>query len=78
MSKYVWEVDLRSRKTGNSIETLFSGEHDAACIFIQEWYENNDIPEYVEGMSFEKLHDGSEGIFADLYETNDPHGIGKY
>ena len=31
MSKEVWEVDLRSRKTGNSIETIFSGEHGAAC-----------------------------------------------
>lgn len=78
MSEYVWEVDLRSRKTGDSIETIFSGEHDAACAYIQEWYENNDILGYVDGMRFEDLHDGSEGVFADLYETNDPHGIGKY
>lgn len=78
MNKEVWEVDLRSRKTGNSIETIFSGEHDAACNCIQEWYENNDIPGYINGMSFEELHDGSDGVFADLYATDRPHGIGKY
>lgn len=32
----IWKVDLRSRKTGCSIETIFSGEHDAACDYIQE------------------------------------------
>ena len=26
MNKEIWEVDLRSRKTGNSIETIFSGD----------------------------------------------------
>jgi len=27
-----WEIDLRSRKDGNSTETIFSGEsHDEAC-----------------------------------------------
>lgn len=78
MSEYVWEVDLRSRKTGNSIRTIFSGEHDSACDVMNEWYKNNNVPGYVEGMSFEELHDGSEGVFADLYETNEPHGIGEY
>ena len=73
----IWKVDLRSRKTGCSIETIFSGEHDAACDYIQEWYENNDIPGYVDGMSFEELHDGSEGVFAYLYLADIPHGIGK-
>ena len=28
-------------------------------------------------MSFEELHDGSEGVFADLYLADIPHGIGK-
>ena len=31
----------------------------------------------VDGMSFEELHDGSEGVFADLYLADIPHGIGK-
>lgn len=78
MSKEVWEVDLRSRKTGNSIETIFSGEHDVVCEFMDQWYKNNTIPGYVDGMMFEDLHDGSEGVFADLYATYTPHGIGKY
>ena len=78
MNKEIWEVDLRSRKTGNSIETIFSGEHDAACEFMDEWYKNNTIPGYVDGMRFEDLHDGSEGVFADLYATYTPHEIGKY
>ena len=72
MNKEIWEVDLRSRKTGNSIETIFSGEHDAACEFMNEWYKNNTIPGYVDGMRYEDLIDGSEGVFADLYEVNIP------
>lgn len=72
MYKDIWEVDLRSRKTGNSIETIFSGEHDAACEFIDEWYKNNTVHGYVDGMEFEKLHDGSDGVFADLYEVRMP------
>ena len=28
-------------------------------------------------VTFEELHDGSEGVFADLYLADIPHGIGK-
>lgn len=75
MGKEEWDVDLRSRKTGHAIKTIFSGEHDAACEFIDEWYKNNDIPGYEDGMMFEQLIDGSEGVFADLFLIDIPTDI---
>lgn len=46
---------------------------------LQDFWNGGDMMKYPsDTISFEKLHDGSEGIFADLYEINDPYGIGKY
>ena len=72
-----WEVDLRSRKDGNSVETIFSGEdHDEACDYLQHWYdEHQEIDGEVDRQS---LIDGSDGVFADIYCTTSPHGIGKW
>ena len=39
MKTNYWEVDLRSRKDGNNIETIFSGEwHDEARDCLNSWY----------------------------------------
>ena len=33
-----WETDIRSRETGNTIKTIYSGEsHDEACDIADEW-----------------------------------------
>jgi len=75
-----WEVDLRSRKTGDSIETIYSGEYDKACEVLENWYkEHPDIDaELPENEGLEYYVDGTEGIFADIYATSTPHGIGKW
>ena len=59
-----WEVDIRSRKDGESIETIFSGCHDDACQIMNSWYNNHgmDIKK-----DLESYVDGTDGIFADLY-----------
>lgn len=76
-----YEIDLRSCKDGNSIETIYSEEdHDEAMECFNKWYEEHtefnlkDLGE--EGI--EELVDGTDKIFADIYYTNEPHGLGKW
>lgn len=72
-----WEIDVRSRKTGNSIETIYSGEsHDAACECLDRWYEEH--PDVDGDADRESLVDGSDGTFADIYCTETPHGLGPW
>ena len=77
-TKEIWEVDLRSRKTGNSVETIYSGEsHDEACNVMNKWYEEH--PEmHLSGCGLEDFVDGNDGVFADIYLVDEPHGIGKW
>ena len=75
-----WEVDLRSRKDGNTVETIFSGEwHDEAYDCLNRWYKENmgiDINEIE--TKLDNYIDGTDGVFADVYLTDTPHGIGKW
>ena len=71
----MWEVDLRSRKTGNSIETIFSGSHDDACTVLQNWYDNHQM-DYK--LNRDDYIDGTNGVFADIYDVIEPHGVGKW
>lgn len=70
-----WEVDIRSRKTGDSIETIYSGDHDAACDVMQKWYNDHGMSYEVD---IESYVDGTDGVFADIYATSTPHGVGKW
>jgi hypothetical protein len=77
MREDYWEVDLRSRKDGNSIETIFSGKsHDEACDCLNRWYKEH--PELDVEADRESLIDESDGVFADIYCTTLPHGVGKW
>lgn len=72
-----WEVDIRSRKTGDSIETIFSGEwYDEAMDCLNRWYDEH--PELDVNYPREDYVDGSDGVFADIYATSTPHGVGKW
>lgn len=60
----LYEVDLRSRITGDSVECIYSGDSDTAHEVMNEWYRNHPT------MSMEDregLIDGTDGVFADLY-----------
>lgn len=70
-----WEVDIRSRKTGDSIETIYSGDHDTACDVMQKWYNDHNMSYEVD---IENYVDGTDGVFADIYATSTPHGVGKW
>lgn len=66
-----YEVDLRRRKDGNSVETIYSGgKHDKAWDMTAKWNKDN-IPDYDEKKYYESYVDGSEGLFADVYEVEE-------
>ena len=59
-----YEIDIRSRKTGNTIETIFSGDYDKAYSVLDNWYKNHP------DMNIECIDgylDGTDGVFADIY-----------
>lgn len=76
MNETWFEIDLRSRKTGNTVETICSTtDHDEACRALDELYWDNGI-EFPNDV--EQFVDGSDGVFADIYITEKPHGVGKW
>lgn len=77
-----YEVDLRNRKTGDSVECIYSGDdHDKACEIAEKWNKEN-LADYNEGFGFEDYVDGeTDGLSADVYvieNLSDIHGVGKF
>lgn len=82
-TEIVYEVDLRDRKTGNSVECIYSGtNHAEAYEIADKWNKEHGLGELQEEYeSYEELCDGSDGLFADVYHVEDKenvHGVGKY
>ena len=79
-----YEVDLRERKTGNSVETIYSGtDLTEAYEIADKWNMEHGLGEIQEDYeSYEELCDyKSYGLFADVYHVEnekDIHGIGEY
>ena len=68
----MYNVDLRSRETGNSEVKgiLVTDSHDKAWKFAREWNERN-LPDYNVERAYESYKDGTKGLFADVYEIPD-------
>ena len=65
-----YEVDLRSRKTGDTVKTIFSGDsHDKAWEVRDNWYKEN-LPEWDDENDVNDLIDGSDGVFAYVYSLD--------
>ena len=79
-TKEYFEVDLRSRKDGNTIETIYSGSsYDDAWEKRNEWFRKN-LPTWNDEDDVEKLIDGSDGVFAYVYSIckgDEIFGVGK-
>jgi hypothetical protein len=78
----MYEVDLRDRKTGNSVECIYSGDdHTEACRIADNWNKEN-LLDYDENTGYDDYIDlETEGLSACLYVVDnkeDLHGIGKY
>ncbi len=76
----MYEVDLRNRRSGNSVECVLSTEnHDKAWKYAEEWNKKN-LSDYDEERACDSYIDGTESLIADVYETprHLAHGVGKY
>lgn len=78
----MYEVDLRNRKTGNSVECIYSGDdHNKACEIADNWNKEN-LADYNKDYGFDDYVDGeTDGVSADVYvidNENDLHGVGKF
>lgn len=84
LKETIYEVDLRERKTGNSVETIYSGTDSAEAYEIADrWNKEHGLGEIQEDYeSYEELCDYvSDGLFADVYHVESKslvHGVGKY
>lgn len=86
MSKVYYEVDLRERETGNSVETIYSGTDDEKAYGIAEdWNIEHGYGELqVDYESFDDLrfhNNPNTNLFADVYHVEDSselHDLGKH
>lgn len=78
----MYEVDLRSRITGDSVECIYSSDdHTEAYRTAENWNKKN-LKDYDANIGFDDYHDGkTEGLFACVYlieEESELHGVGKF
>lgn len=78
----IYEVDLRDRKTGNSVECIYSGDnYDKAYEIADNWNREN-LADYNEDFSFDDYVDHkTDGLSACMYVVEDMvnvHGVGKF
>lgn len=77
--KIVYEVDLRDRTTGESVECILSTEDNSEAWDYAEQWNRKNVPDYNEDTNYDSYIDGTEGLVADVYEVNfeDAKGVGK-
>lgn len=78
----MYEVDLRERKTGNSVECIYSGDdHNKACEIADNWNKKN-IVDFQEELGYDDYVDyETDGLSACVYVVEDEaelHGVGKF
>lgn len=68
----MYEVDLRSRKTGNSVYCIYSGnDHYKACKIADNWNREN-LADYNENFGFDDYVDhNTNELFACVYVVED-------
>lgn len=77
VTEIIYEVDLRDRKTGNSVECIYFGTDSAKAYEIADKFnKENGLGEIQEDYeSYEELCDGSDGLFADVYHVEDKENV---
>lgn len=81
MFETIYEIDIRSRKDGNSVECIYSGDdYCKACEIADRWNKEH-VADYEEGRGWEEYLDYTEGFFADIIKCDskeEVHGVGKF
>lgn len=77
-----YEVDLRNRKTGKSVECILSTEDYDEAYRCSEDYNKYNLKDYDKGRAIEEYIDGkTDGFVADVYHVEAEeclHGVGKF
>lgn len=80
--KTMYEVDLRSRLTGNSVECIYSGGNYDEAYHVADIWNKDNLSDYDKDMGFDDYIDyETDGLAACLYvveTTDDLHGVGKF
>lgn len=81
-TKTIYEVDLRSRFTGNSVECIYSGDnYDKAYEMADSWNREH-LADYDNDAGFDDYIDfETDGLAACLYvveDENEMHGVGIF
>lgn len=78
----MYEVDLRSRFTGNSVECIYSGDNYDKAYEIADSWNRRHLADYDKDAGFDDYIDfETDGLSACLYvveDENDVHGVGKF
>lgn len=77
----MYEVDLRDRKTGESVETICSTENHDEAYDVAEKYNKENVLNYYTEYSIDKYIDGTDGLIADVFHIENErflHGVGKF
>lgn len=78
----MYEVDLRSRITGDSVECIYSGDDHTEAYNVAENWNKKNLADYDANIGFNDYHDcKTEGLFACVYHIEDIadlHGVGKF
>lgn len=77
----MYEVDLRDRKSGNSVECIYSGSNYDEAYKIAGEYNKENVLDYNENYTVHDYIDGADGLLAEVYHIEnetDLHGVGKF
>lgn len=77
-----YEVDLVDRRTGQSVECIYSGEDYEKAYEVADNWNRKNLADYDEEIGFCDYVDWeTEGLSADLYVVEEEiwlHGVGKF
>lgn len=76
-----YEVDLRRRTDGESVECIYSGEDYETAYRIAEWWNKKNVPDYNGYREWESYIDDVDGMFAYVYHIDSEtelHGVGMF
>ena len=78
----IFEVDLRDRKTGDSVECIYSGDDHDKAYQIAEEYNRENVENYrKENCVEDYIWETEIGLIADVYHCEreeQVHGVGKW
>lgn len=76
-----YEVDLRRRTDGESVECIYSSDDYEMAYEIAEKWNKENLADYDAYKGFGDYIDDSDGLFAYVYhieEHSEIHGVGKF